>query len=421
MASDEAKRIAHKKAKVVAKEVFSKILSNSGYGPATHGVTGISGFLAFLLVVILPLISALTDLHGPVGSFMLSVSENLFGVMFVGLIWIGVDIFVWYLLFLLIYTYKYANVRGGFSDPIDDCCRTFYTACKEAGIVKPLTPAMAEKMKKIAAVQEIEGDADQLLKKYERGYDVTENDTKKRLDAVKEKEWKEKEELDQFVGLSGTEKRRKMILAKMPKKQYYTGSANSFYKKESDWAIAGGIASGLAGGAAGVAAALDTQAKNASVRSYNQSISSTVNMLNSMEYNSVRDNNERREALQKNLERIPLLLTENVPDQTVLMRNIETSCKIETTETGTVKLEVKMKLKKPVKIMNETEAVVDGYLDAVITDKAGHSDTVPVTLPMYGISTWTSTEKAMSVNFTNPDASQYSVRFQPKNLWLIER
>ena len=74
MASDEAKRIAHKKAKVVAKEVFSKILLNSGNDvPATHGVTGISGFLAFLLVLILPLISALTDLHGPVGSFVLSV------------------------------------------------------------------------------------------------------------------------------------------------------------------------------------------------------------------------------------------------------------------------------------------------------------------------------------------------------------
>lgn len=420
MASDEAKRIAHKKAKVVAKEVFSKIFSHTGNVPATHGVTGISGFLAFLLLVVLPTISAFTDLHGPVGSFMLSVTENLFGVMFVSLIWIGVYFFVWYLLFLCIYTYKYANARSGFSDPIDDCCRTFYSACKEAGIVKPLTTAMTEKMKKIAAVQEIEGDEGQLLKKYERGYDVTENDTKKRLDAIKEKERKTKEELEQFVGLTGTEKRREMILAKIPKKQHYTGSANSFYKKESDWAIAGGIASGLAGGAAGVAAALDTQAKNASVRAYNQSISGTVNMLNSMEYDRVRENNERRESLQKNLERIPLLLTENVSDQASLMRNIETSCKIETTETGTVKLKVQMKLKKPVKIMNETDAVVDGYLDAVITDKAGRSDIVPVTLPMYGLSTWTSTEEAMSVTFTNPDAAQYSVRFQPKNLWLIE-
>ncbi len=420
MASDEAKRIAYKKAKVMAKEIFPNLFSNSGNVPATHGVTGLSGFLSFLLVFGVPFISAFIDMYGPVGSLVVSCGSSIITLVFLGLVWIGVWTFVWYLLFLLIYTYKYANARGGFSDPVDDFCRTFYVACKEAGIVKPFTPAMTEKMKKIAAAYKIEGDLEQVIKKYERGYNVTENDDKKKLDLMKETERKEKEELDKFLGLSGTDKRRKMILAAMPEKQKYTGSANSFYKKESDWAIAGGIASGLAGGAAGVSAALDTQAKNASTRAYNKSISSTVNMLNSMEYNRVRANNKRREAMQKQLERIPLLLTETVSDQAALMAKIETSCKIETTKTGTVKLQVSMKLKTPVKIMNETDAVVDGYLNAVITDKSGHSDTVPVTLPMYGLSTWKSTEKAMSVQFTNADASQYSVTLKPRNLWLIE-
>ena len=347
-----------------------------------------------------------------------------FGVGLVVIPWVFIWVFVWRILFVQIYTYMYANARSGFSNPIDDCCSAFYTACKKEGVVKPFTPVMKEKLKKIAAVHEIECDLESIVKKYERGYDITESDiekeNKKKMEEAKENERKEKEELDKFVGLSGTEKRLKMILAALPKKQYYTGSANSLYKKESDWAIAGGIASGLAGGAAGVATALDTQAKNASIRSYNQSISGTVNMLNAMELEGVRRENEKREAMQKQLERIPLLLTESVSDQAALMEKIETSYKIETTETGTVKLQVSMKLKTPVKIMNETDAVVDGYLNAVITDKSGHSDTVPVTLPMYGLATRTSTEKAMSVQFTNADASQYSVTLKPRNLWLIE-
>ena len=422
MATDEAKRYARKKAKSVAKDIF-----DTKNKPDTHGVEGLSDFLTFMLIIILPLISFIMNTDGPMRSlidFFYDADSryvHIFRAFLVVIIYMGIFSLVKYLLFIPIYTYKYTNALDGFSSSLDDCYREFYIACKEAGIVKPLTPVMTEKMKKIAAVQEIEGDSEQLLKKYEHGYNVTESDAKKKLDAIKEKEREEKKEVDQFVGLSGTEKRKKMLLAKIPKEKYFTGGSNALYKKEADWAISGGIASGLAGGMAGIAAALDTQAKNASVRSYNQSISGMVNTLNMMELESVNRNNELREKMLKDLERIPTLLTETVSDQAALMRNIKTSYELKTTETGTVILQVSMQLKESVKIMNEAYAVVDGYLDAVITHKSGLSDTVPVTLPMYGLSTSTSTEKAMSVYFTDSNVSSYTVRFQPKNLWLIER
>ena len=418
MTTESARSIARKQAKSMAKKVF-KNLSEPNKLPNTHGVTGLSGFLAFLLVFVLPTLHFTLDMES---SFLYPLvsninSDSIISVMPLMLLGSAAYILVWYILFVEIYTFDYSHGRRGFSNPIDDSCRSFYLACKEIGITKPLTPVTKEKMKRLAVAQGFAGNAEEL---FERGYEITEEDKQKELDVIKEKERKAKEELEQFVGLTGTEKRKSMILATMPKEKKYQGTANSFYKKESDWAVAGGIASGLAGGAAGVATALDVQAKNAKVRSYNQSVSGLVNTLNNMEYSSVKQNNERRASLMKRLELLPTLLTETVPDQTALMKKIETKCKVEASKTGSVTVQVSMRLKEPVKIMNEANAVVDGYLNAIITDKSGHSDTVPVTLPMLGVSNYFSTAKAMSTCFTDPDAANYTVRLEPNNLWLIE-
>ena len=73
MTTESARSIARKQAKSMAKKVF-KNLSEPNKLPNTHGVTGLSGFLAALLVFVLPTLHFFLDMES---SFFYPLISNI--------------------------------------------------------------------------------------------------------------------------------------------------------------------------------------------------------------------------------------------------------------------------------------------------------------------------------------------------------
>lgn len=105
----------------------------------------------------------------------------------------------------------------------------------------------------------------------------TANKKEAALNAKKDEERSEYNELNKYSGLNGRDKRIAILSAEradaLERAKTLRAGAQAIMsasqQKEHDWAIHGGIASGIAGPAAGLAAAADIQAKNAQIRAQN--------------------------------------------------------------------------------------------------------------------------------------------------------
>ena len=303
-------------------------------------------------------------------------------------------------------------------------CQTFYEACVKAGIKEPITAVGQARMQNVAQMLKISADIKELMAAYREGAAYEQNERNE--NAAQEKrstklaEQEEKAALDRFLGYTGKEKRKRMILAEMPKEMHMTSAGSVLYQKEKDWATAGGIASGLAGGAAGLAVAADVQAKNAQIRANNAAMKPLVDMLDSQQWEAVRANRDKIASCKKQLERVPILLMDEHAKAASLMAKLRITEKVTVSTTGTVTVNATLQATEELKIMNEVPAAIDGFVSVVLKDERGNSDEIVLTLPTYGVTKKSCSAKAMSTHFTNPNA-HYTIAYKPKNLWLIEK
>jgi len=303
--------------------------------------------------------------------------------------------------------------------------KNFYEKCVENDITEPLTPAKQAKMVQFANSTDIKKSPEALLALYEKGKMAVMNEADIAAEAAAraklEAAYAEKQNAERYVGLHGKEKLRRMLIDIQPAYREFHSSGAIMYKKESDWAIAGGIASGIAGAAAGVAAAADVQRKNAEVRAYNESVKGDVERIDSWLRDNAESNNRKRAIIQSQIDKIPMLLIEEIADKEAFMDLLEISGTTKKSENGGIILNVTLKLKEPVNIMGELNAVLDGFIYAILKDQNGNTDKIPVTLPVYGVSTYTAAaQEAISLELAASD-SKFTITYEPMDIWLIEK
>lgn len=199
---------------------------------------------------------------------------------------------------------------------------------------------------------------------------------------------------------------------------------NGYKQKESDWAVLGGMASGIAGGAAGVATAIDVQQRNSEKRAYNQQLGSAVGQLagNSiMQITQEKSNAEsRKNHWEQSLEKAQRALFEDLPADTLmscLAFHVEQKKK---SETGAVRLKINVKQKKELFVYGDASAVVDGCVQVLVVDDNKTVAKGVLTFPYSGSSTYGDDFDVVCFN-NAPVPQNYKVRFEPYNIWAIEK
>lgn len=194
------------------------------------------------------------------------------------------------------------------------------------------------------------------------------------------------------------------------------------HQKESSWAVHGGIASGIAGGAAGVAVAIDTERRNQQKRQQNANLASSVAALSVMQLEKIWD---RKRGAQSDLDRwtaklneAKVLLCEKL-NQSELLAMLHPSVEnFEITETGAVKLNVKLHSTPNLIIFDEIKAVVDGSIEVLLKVDGEVVGSAVCVLP-YGGMTNSATAKCICCK-PEKQAKEYTFDFSPNHLWAVE-
>ncbi len=252
-------------------------------------------------------------------------------------------------------------------------------------------------------------------------------DTKAQLDKLRSAEREEYNALTKYANYTGREKRKKMLgdqadeLRAEAKKS--ADSAESFmrmgYQKESDWAIMGGIANGIAGPAAGIATALDTQARNAQIRSQNQAFMNAAMPLYSNMMGSSHDMKSMAEALDKRKEETNEKLISDTPSEEVFKLLSFQNTTVKVSETGAFRVGTKAATAKKPTIGN-FPAVIDGTILAHVKTTTGKEiGVVKLVIPADGIS---ASANLIGIGLNGAkNGENYTVSFSPDKLWIIEQ
>lgn len=319
----------------------------------------------------------------------------------------------------------------------------FYRMCEEAGFTSIEEKANFERAKLIAQKCEISGSDDSIRSQFEIGKKYVSKDNEK-INARKEEEKiasahaEERKLLNQlsaYIYLTGREKRRQMLIDEIAslKKQQKDNEKmqrignDLLYKKEQDWAIAGGIASGIAGGAAGLAVASDIQRKNAEARAYNERIAPSAGLLMHQFYQKGSGIANWLKFDEEQLKTIDTKLgLEDSSDAAMSYLELsDATCEVSIT--GAVIVSVKVKAKEKFNIYENIPGVVDGTLSAELIRNGKSVGSAILTLPVMGVQYIDRNGRrqenvltGICTTTTDPDA-QYELLFQPYLLWLMER
>lgn len=200
-------------------------------------------------------------------------------------------------------------------------------------------------------------------------------------------------------------------------------------KKESSWAIMGGIAEGIAGPAAGIMAASETIANNYKIREHNYAMRKASMDIMSGIPNLAEDRNqlekERANINQKlNESKIKVVLTE--PTKEEIWNNINIGQAVVTKNSvGILTVSVPLALKTPftLDVPENTFMVVDGVLVAEVWFEDKFVDTIYLPLPVYGIPsnmTVETTLDGLCGRYVEYEG-EYTVKFKNnQNLWIME-
>jgi len=200
-------------------------------------------------------------------------------------------------------------------------------------------------------------------------------------------------------------------------------------KKESDWAIAGGIAEGIAGPAAGLAVAANTMANNAEVRAYNESVLKTSRDMINGAYSLSSDIAQIEKDminLQEQLDHAKQKVALSKPDSGEIWENIKVGhVSVEKKPSGVLALSLPITIVKPfeVDVPEGVSVVVDGTITGKVWFEEHFVGEVFFVLPLYGIpSNMTAVVMLDGMCGRSVEASgTYKVTFEnSQNLWIME-
>ena len=199
-------------------------------------------------------------------------------------------------------------------------------------------------------------------------------------------------------------------------------------KKESSWAIMGGIADGIAGPAAGVVAAANTMVNNARIREHNAAVrKSSVEMLSgSISVNgNIIQVNEEIDAVSKQLTQIKQKVVLSNPTLNEIEKNINIGkIHVKKKQSGVLCAAVSLVLKKPfaLDVPDGVSMVVDGTLKGEVLYGNKLVGDIYFPFPLYGIATNMGVEVTLdgmcgrSVELEG----DYTVKITDMNLWIME-
>ena len=326
----------------------------------------------------------------------------------------------------------------------------FYQNCEEAGVVGESAADIA-RMKLVAEQMRITGSEKELMERYRKGRAIlteqqeladrqnqiaADHEKNMAIISLRQEEQKEDSKWKKIIDLKGNEKRYQMYMelitplereirefeeAKKVLQNADKTLYSAYAKKESDWAVHGGIANAIAGPAAGVAAALDVQRQNAEVRAYNQDLKQSIQRFTSEQQKNLKTPTDvyvELHGLKKEAAAAKLKLVENRPQKELLTMLSPQLVKTTTTETGTMRFEVSTR-KTALQIFETVQATVDGSFVLKIMNGKKVVGEAYFVLPIQGgAENQTLTGLCTAV----PQSERkYSFEFAPYNLFAIER
>lgn len=200
-------------------------------------------------------------------------------------------------------------------------------------------------------------------------------------------------------------------------------------KKETSWAIMGGIAEGIAGPAAGVMAASNTIANNRRIQQYNESVrKASMDIMSGIP--SVAGDRykleEEREKINQKLDEAKNKVVLFNPVAKEIWENIKVGkAEVMKNPSGVLSVSVPVSLKEPftLDVPDNVRMVVDGVIRAEVWFEDKRVDFVYFPLPIYGIPhnmTATITLDGMCGRSVEYDG-EYTVKIGDyHNLWIME-
>ena len=193
--------------------------------------------------------------------------------------------------------------------------------------------------------------------------------------------------------------------------------------RESSWAIHGGIASGIAGGAAGLAVASNIQRENEQIKQQNANLSRAIGAVMATQltqiYKEQREAEEDLEYWKEEQEKVENLLIEDLDEHELLDLLQPVVVRTIITDTGSVKMDVRLHKSPYLSIYGNVPAVVDGSIRVLLTVD-GKTVGTSICTVKYGGVTSTYDEGCICMNIAE-QADRYDYAFEPNHLWAVER
>ena len=317
----------------------------------------------------------------------------------------------------------------------------FYRECVKKGIRDLSRPADMARLELYAKNQGIQGSLADLMVAYEKGKQEAATSERVAKNAAREERIKKLQEEEKqisnanhaFADCFGQDKPIKMCEAKIADcdqrlrelekaSDSVCSGASAFMQNKGDWAIAGGIANGLAGPAAGVTTAIDVMQKNAEIDKNNQAVASlSLGMLSQIVNQKLAVEKEKARWVSR-LETARTHLVQELPqDQLMGLLSCQVTDK-KISETGAIRLKVKVEQVQPLWIFEDVKARVDGSIQVLVYDGKENNRTCAkgmICLPLEG-SVPFKREVICKGDAPVSSLDQCRIEFKENKLWGME-
>lgn len=322
----------------------------------------------------------------------------------------------------------------------------FYELCTKNGIADVSTAEGRARLNLCIKNNNLNMTEDAAIESYLLGKSETERLKREKKESEQAAELKKLNEQEQqfeeatkrYISCYGQEKAVKMCLDEAAiyrsimdncDREYAAimNAANMAYRSgkqpEQSWALHGGIASGIAGGAAGLATAMDVQKRNEGIRAANQELLHSVTFLSADATTKI--NRKKAEAeesatlWEKRAEKAKNYLVQDYPSNDLLARLNPELIKQERSNTGAIRVNIKLHSTPNLRIFENVPAVVDGCIKAALWDGEKKVGEAYFALPYCGATK----DCELSSICRGSDLKRrqnYIVTFEAEHLWAIE-
>ena len=349
---------------------------------------------------------------------------------------------MWFLLLLIVFFGAWAiwgfimNVKAknnAKKAELQNNKKLFYEECKKSGIANFSTEKELQKAELLAKKYSLDLTGTSVAKLYKEGKDIVNEerieDKEKKIKAQKAKETTEYNRLVKFAGYYGREKRiailkDELAATKREIEELRTATTNAInlsQQPEHSWAIHGGIANGIAGPAAGLAVASDIQTKNAAIRAQNQANLKSLTPLINGAYNSMYKSQDKIDYLNELILNAGTKLVSSDSKEECFSKLKISNTTIDVTKTGTITVTATIKVKEePLFIYDDVSAIIDGTIGANIYYGDTLIGTARIVAPVYGFNEKDKLTGMCLFCGETSKKGQYSVKYEPINLWAME-